>query len=104
MHVEVGRYPVWSDTEPCRDFKLFLPSELDRFIAEEIENLVLESGISSYFLDGTYIKYVLFVCRGDVVDIDSWVAAEGKNGMRRDFIVRDYASGEVIARATRCVI
>lgn len=37
---------------------------------------------------------------GDVVEIDSWVAAEGKNGMRRDFIVRDYTSGEVIARAT----
>lgn len=37
---------------------------------------------------------------GDMVEIDSWVAAEGKNGMRRDFIVRDYNSGEVIARAT----
>ncbi|KAG0616393.1 hypothetical protein M758_5G111500 [Ceratodon purpureus] len=37
---------------------------------------------------------------GDVVEIDSWVAGEGKNGMRRDFIVRDYATGEVIARAT----
>lgn len=42
--------------------------------------------------------------RGDVVEIDSWVAAEGKNGMRRDFLVRDYTTGEVIARATRCVI
>lgn len=41
--------------------------------------------------------------RGDVVEIDSWVAAEGKNGMRRDFLVRDYTTGEVIARATRCV-
>lgn len=42
--------------------------------------------------------------RGDVVEIDSWVAAEGKNGMRRDFLVRDYTTGEVIARATRCVM
>jgi fatty acyl-ACP thioesterase B len=47
--------------------------------------------------------YFWFACRGDVVEIDSWVAAEGKNGMRRDFIVRDYTSGEVIVRATRCV-
>lgn len=39
-----------------------------------------------------------------MVEIDSWVAAEGKNGMRRDFLVRDYTTGEVIARATRCVI
>ena len=38
-----------------------------------------------------------------MVEIDSWVAAEGKNGMRRDFIVRDYTSGEVIVRATRFV-
>jgi fatty acyl-ACP thioesterase B len=40
---------------------------------------------------------------GDVVEIDSWVAAEGKNGMRRDFLVRDITTGEVISRATRCV-
>ncbi len=42
-------------------------------------------------------------CRGDVVEIDSWVAAEGKNGMRRDFLVRDITTGQVISRATRCV-
>lgn len=35
------------------------------------------------------------------MEIDSWVAAEGKNGMRRDFLVRDYTTGEVITRATR---
>jgi len=43
-----------------------------------------------------------FACRGDVVEIDSWVAAEGKNGMRRDFLVRDITTGHVISRATRC--
>jgi len=37
---------------------------------------------------------------GDVVEIDSWVAAEGKNGMRRDFLVRDITTGHVISRAT----
>ncbi|CAA6659970.1 unnamed protein product [Spirodela intermedia] len=37
---------------------------------------------------------------GDVVEIDTWVDAAGKNGMRRDWMIRDYATGEIIARAT----
>ena len=36
-----------------------------------------------------------------MVQIDSWVSNSGKNGMRRDFLVRDYCSGFVLARATR---
>lgn len=39
--------------------------------------------------------------RGDVVEIDTWVAASGKNGMRRDWIIRDYSTQQIITRATR---
>lgn len=35
------------------------------------------------------------------MEIDTWVDAAGKNGMRRDWLIRDYATGETIARATR---
>ncbi|KAF3341571.1 Palmitoyl-acyl carrier protein thioesterase [Carex littledalei] len=37
---------------------------------------------------------------GDVVEVDTWVGASGKNGMRRDWHVRDYKSGQTILRAT----
>ncbi|KAI3433190.1 Protein DETOXIFICATION (Multidrug and toxic compound extrusion protein) [Psidium guajava] len=37
---------------------------------------------------------------GDVVEIDTWVGASGKNGMRRDWLIRSQASGVTYARAT----
>lgn len=37
---------------------------------------------------------------GNIVEMDTWVAASGKNGMRRDWLVRDYKSGQILARAT----
>ncbi|KAM0924402.1 hypothetical protein ACQ4PT_004900 [Festuca glaucescens] len=37
---------------------------------------------------------------GDVVEIDTWVASSGKNGMRRDWIIRDCRTKKMIARAT----
>ncbi|ONK56157.1 uncharacterized protein A4U43_C10F4730 [Asparagus officinalis] len=37
---------------------------------------------------------------GDVVEIDTWVAASGKNGMRRDWIIRDHTTQKIITRAT----
>ncbi|KAK9278556.1 hypothetical protein L1049_028128 [Liquidambar formosana] len=37
---------------------------------------------------------------GDVVEIDTWVNAAGKNGMRRDWIIRDYNTQKIITRAT----
>ncbi|KAL6654298.1 hypothetical protein ACP70R_007763 [Stipagrostis hirtigluma subsp. patula] len=37
---------------------------------------------------------------GDMVQVDTWVAASGKNGMRRDWHVCDYNSGQTILRAT----
>lgn len=39
--------------------------------------------------------------RGDVVEVDTWVAASGKNGMRRDWHVRDCQTGQTIMRASR---
>ncbi|KAG6404169.1 hypothetical protein SASPL_136409 [Salvia splendens] len=37
---------------------------------------------------------------GDVVEVDTWVDAGGKNGMRRDWIIRDYNTNKIISRAT----
>lgn len=37
---------------------------------------------------------------GDVVQVDTWVSASGKNGMRRDWIVRDSGTGEILTRAS----
>lgn len=41
----------------------------------------------------------------DVVQVDTWVAASGKNGMRRDWLVRDANTGHILTRATSvCVM
>ncbi|BBN01865.1 fatty acyl-ACP thioesterase B [Marchantia polymorpha subsp. ruderalis] len=37
---------------------------------------------------------------GDIVEVDSWVASSGKNGMRRDWMLRDVKTGQILARAT----
>lgn len=37
---------------------------------------------------------------GDVVEIDTWVDAAGKNGMRRDWVIRDRNTQKIITRAT----
>ncbi|XAR72297.1 Oleoyl-[acyl-carrier-protein] hydrolase [Bertholletia excelsa] len=37
---------------------------------------------------------------GEVMEIDTWVGASGKNGMRRDWLLRGHATGLVFARAT----
>ncbi|XP_068665037.1 palmitoyl-acyl carrier protein thioesterase, chloroplastic-like [Aristolochia californica] len=41
-----------------------------------------------------------FSCWGDVVEIDTWVAPHGKNGLRRDWIIRDYDTHKIITKAT----
>lgn len=38
---------------------------------------------------------------GDVVQVDTWVAPSGKNGMRRDWLLRDN-TGEILTRASSC--
>lgn len=42
--------------------------------------------------------------RGDEIEVDTWVDAAGKNGMRRDWIIRDHHTKEIITRATRFLI
>ncbi|XP_058111828.1 palmitoyl-acyl carrier protein thioesterase, chloroplastic [Magnolia sinica] len=37
---------------------------------------------------------------GDIVEVDTWVSASGKNGMRRDWLVRNSQTGETLTRAT----
>ncbi|KAE8735361.1 Palmitoyl-acyl carrier protein thioesterase [Hibiscus syriacus] len=37
---------------------------------------------------------------GDVVQVDTWVSASGKNGMRRDWLVSNSKTGEILTRAT----
>ncbi|XP_072980644.1 palmitoyl-acyl carrier protein thioesterase, chloroplastic-like [Typha angustifolia] len=37
---------------------------------------------------------------GDFVEVDTWVGPSGKNGMRRDWHIRDYSSGQTILKAT----
>lgn len=42
---------------------------------------------------------------GDVVQVDTWVSASGKNGLRRDWLIQDYNTGEILTRATSvCVM
>ncbi|EEF51750.1 palmitoyl-acyl carrier protein thioesterase [Ricinus communis] len=47
-----------------------------------------------------HIQVQRYSCWGDVVEIDTWVDGAGKNGMRRDWIIRDYNTKEIITRAT----
>jgi fatty acyl-ACP thioesterase B len=42
-----------------------------------------------------------FSYRGDVVEVDTSVSPSGKNGMRRDWLIRDYKTGEILTRASR---
>ncbi|CAK7334866.1 unnamed protein product [Dovyalis caffra] len=37
---------------------------------------------------------------GDVVQVDTWAGASGKNGMRRDWLVSDAKTGETLTRAS----
>ncbi|KAG0498947.1 hypothetical protein HPP92_003638 [Vanilla planifolia] len=40
------------------------------------------------------------VIKGDVVQVETWFGSSGKNGVRRDWQVIDYQSGEIVVRAT----
>lgn len=59
--------------------------------------------ISHVCLPGSGFHMFLWPDRGDVVEIDTWVASSGKNGMRRDWIIRDRNTKNMIARATRYI-
>lgn len=47
-----------------------------------------------------HYAYVGSFCRGEIVEIDTWVGASGKNGMRRDWLIRSQATSQVYARGT----
>ncbi|KAH9617800.1 hypothetical protein KSS87_007739 [Heliosperma pusillum] len=47
-----------------------------------------------------HIEIYRYPAWSDVVEIETWCQAEGKIGTRRDFIMKDFATGEVIGRAT----
>lgn len=38
-----------------------------------------------------------------MVEVETWYESEGSIWTRRDWILKDYATGEVIGRATRCI-
>ena len=42
------------------------------------------------------------ICRGDVVDVETWGQGEGKVGIRRDWLLTDVLTKKRIGRATRC--
>ncbi|KAL3517824.1 hypothetical protein ACH5RR_020413 [Cinchona calisaya] len=47
-----------------------------------------------------HIEIYKYPAWSDVVEIETWCQSEGKIGTRRDWILKDYANGEVIGRAT----
>nr|WHO55255.1 FATA1 [Atractylodes lancea] len=47
-----------------------------------------------------HIEVYKYPAWSDVIEIETWVQGEGRIGTRRDWILKDYANGEVIGRAT----
>eukprot|EP00262_Sarcandra_glabra_P000541 TRINITY_DN1061_c0_g1_i1.p1 TRINITY_DN1061_c0_g1~~TRINITY_DN1061_c0_g1_i1.p1 ORF type:complete len:370 (+),score=42.39 TRINITY_DN1061_c0_g1_i1:133-1242(+) len=47
-----------------------------------------------------HIEVYKYPAWGDVVEIETWCQGEGKIGTRRDWILKDFATGAVIGRAT----
>ncbi|CAN6563379.1 unnamed protein product [Malus baccata var. baccata] len=47
-----------------------------------------------------HIEIYKYPAWSDVVEIETWCQGEGRIGTRRDWILKDYATGEVIGRAT----
>ncbi|XP_031121360.1 oleoyl-acyl carrier protein thioesterase, chloroplastic-like [Ipomoea triloba] len=47
-----------------------------------------------------HIEIYKYPAWSDVIEIETWIASEGRIGTRRDWVIKDYASGEVIGRST----
>ncbi|KAF7153411.1 hypothetical protein RHSIM_Rhsim01G0253900 [Rhododendron simsii] len=47
-----------------------------------------------------HIEIYKYPARSDVVEIESWFESKGRIGIRRDWILKDYATHEVLGRAT----
>ncbi|RVW86466.1 Oleoyl-acyl carrier protein thioesterase 1, chloroplastic [Vitis vinifera] len=48
-----------------------------------------------------HIEIYKYPAWSDVIEIETWCQGEGRIGTRRDWILKDYATGQVIGRATR---
>ncbi|KAI3950022.1 hypothetical protein MKW92_044051 [Papaver armeniacum] len=48
-----------------------------------------------------HIEIYKYPAWGDEVEIETWCQSEGRTGTKRDWILKDFASGVVIRRATR---
>jgi hypothetical protein len=44
---------------------------------------------------------MLGVCRGDIIQIETWVELDGKVGIRSHWLVRDASSRKLLGRAVR---
>ncbi|KAH0916683.1 hypothetical protein HID58_031129 [Brassica napus] len=105
------------DTKPRRSDMIMDPFGLGRIVQD---GLVYRQNfdIRSYEIDGfgstpemvkknliwvvTRMQVVVdkYPTWGDVVEVDTWVSKSGKNGMRRDWLVRDCNTGEILTRAS----
>ncbi|CAI9776608.1 unnamed protein product [Fraxinus pennsylvanica] len=47
-----------------------------------------------------HVEIYKYPAWSDVLEIETWCQSEGRIGTRRDWILKDYATGEVIGRAT----
>ncbi|RWW28705.1 hypothetical protein GW17_00006800 [Ensete ventricosum] len=75
MHIEMYKYPAWW-----------------------VIRKVLFTSLNSKLEVGAYF---MLLVRSDMVEIETWYQGEGKIGFKRDWIVKDSATDEVIGRATR---
>ncbi|KAK1398856.1 Acyl-[acyl-carrier-protein] hydrolase [Heracleum sosnowskyi] len=41
---------------------------------------------------------------GDVVQVDTWISPSGKNCFSRDWVFRDYDTGEILTKASSCYV
>uniref|UniRef100_Q41635 Dodecanoyl-[acyl-carrier-protein] hydrolase, chloroplastic n=1 Tax=Umbellularia californica TaxID=3438 RepID=FATB_UMBCA len=48
----------------------------------------------------THVAVERYPTWGDTVEVECWIGASGNNGMRRDFLVRDCKTGEILTRCT----
>ncbi|KAL3615965.1 hypothetical protein CASFOL_040259 [Castilleja foliolosa] len=51
-------------------------------------------------LSRMHIELYKYPAWNDVIEIEAWVHIEGNMGFRRQWIIKDYSTGEVIGRAT----
>ncbi|KAJ7299846.1 hypothetical protein O6H91_Y139900 [Diphasiastrum complanatum] len=51
-----------------------------------------------------HIQVDRYPLAGDVVEIDTCMGWSGKNGVRRDYVVRDYNSGEILCTSTSSLV